>query len=164
EIPALGAIVQTTGIWDGMLDGADPVKPGTMLIRADNPALPSDHPEQPGDWTDYRLSLYIRSSDNAAVGVVFRYLDASHYYRFAMDRERRYRRLVRVHETEHTILAEDDFVYRRDQDYLITVEAIGPLLHIYQDGALVFDVVDHAIDHGRVGLYCWHNTGARFTD
>src|SRR5262249_17758053 len=136
------------------------------------------HPEQPGNWTDYRVSAYLRSSDGA-IGLVFRYLDSDHYYRFAMDR--RGRRLVRVTTGVHTIigpdgtpaivrevpsaLATDDCVYPQNQEILITVEALGPSLRVYQDGALIFNVTDNnPITQGRIGLYCWRNTGARFSD
>lgn len=157
-------LVQTSNIWGGTMAGTDPRKPGTMLLRADHPHVPSDHPDQPGNWTDYRLSVYLRSSDDDAIGAVFRYVDSDYYYRFSIDRQRKYRRLVRVVDGVHSILAEDDFVYRQDQDYLLTIEAIGALLRVYQDGALVFDVTDDSIDRGRIGLYCWGNTGARFSD
>ena len=157
-------IVQTRNIWGGTLSAQDAVKPGTLLLRSDNPALPGTHPEQPGNWTDYRLSVYIRSADNGAIGVVFRYTDSRHYYRFSMDRERGYRRLVRVVQRVTTILAEDNFVYRRDQDYLITTEAMGSTLRIYQDGMLVFDVTDDSVSRGTIGLYSWGSIGVRFTD
>ena len=45
-----------------------------------------------------------------------------------MDRERKYRRLVRVEYGNYKILAEDDFVYVEGKDYLITIEAIGASL------------------------------------
>ncbi|MCP4257776.1 MAG: hypothetical protein GY774_09655 [Planctomycetes bacterium] len=157
-------LVQTSNIWGGAMAGTDPVKPGTMLLRADNPHLPSDHPDQPGNWTDYRLSVYLRSPDDDGIGTFFRYLDADHYYRFSTDHQRKYRRLVSVVNGVHTVLAEDDFVYRWDQDYLIIIEAIGASLRVYQNGTLVFDVTDDSIDRGRIGLYCWGNTGARFSD
>ncbi len=157
-------IIQTTNIWGGTLDGNDPVKPGTILLYADNLTLPEDHPKQPGNWTDYRMSVYLRSSDDEAIGIVFRYIALGHYYLFSMDCQRKYRRLVKVKDGNHTILAEDDFVYRLNQDYLIAIEAIGSSLRVYQDGELVFDVTDNALDHGRIGLYCWGNTGARFRD
>ncbi|MGH8067489.1 MAG: hypothetical protein ACRERE_20095 [Candidatus Entotheonellia bacterium] len=165
EIPSLGAVVQTSDIWGGTLDGDDAVKPGTMLVRANIPQLPVDHPEQPITWTDYRFSVYLHATmDENAMGVVFRYMDHDSYYRFSMDRQRTYRRLVRVLDGTHTILAEDDFVYRQNQDYLITVEAIGPALRLYQDGTLVFEVTDASLDCGSVGLYCWNQRGARFSD
>lgn len=157
-------IVQTSNIWGGTQDREDPVKPGTLLLWANNPDLPGDHPEQPGSWTDYRLSVYLRSADDDAVGVVFRYRNANNYYRFSMDRQRKYRRLVRVINGIHTILAEDDFIYRQDQDYLITVEAIGASIRVNQDAAPIFDVIDGSIDHGRIGLYCWGNQNSRFSD
>lgn len=157
-------VAQTSEIWGGSFDGADPVKPGTMLLRADDPALAADNSAQPGNWTDYRYSALVRSADDDAVGLVFRHLDDSHYYFYAMDRQRRYHRLVRVIAGVHTVLATDPFAYRLDQDYLIGIEAIGDRLRIYRDGALLFDVVDGSIGRGRIGLYCWGVSGARFSD
>lgn len=163
-IPPSRFIIQTSNIWGGTTDSTDPVKPGTLLLRSDNPALPPGDSSQPGNWTDYRLSLFLRSEDDNALGIVFRYLDSNNYYRFSMDRQRKYRRLVRVVDEMTTILAEDDFVYQLNQEYLISVEAIGASLRIYQDGALVFDVTDNSIARGRFGLYSWSNGAARFSD
>src|SRR5207244_7290859 len=62
-------------------------------------------------------------------------------------------------------LATDDCAYPQNQEILITVEALGPSLRVYQDGALIFNVTDNnPITQGRIGLYCWRNTGARFSD
>jgi hypothetical protein len=157
-------ILQSENIWGGTVDGTDPVKPGTLLLYADSPAFPPADPGQPGNWTDYRLSVYLRSIDDDALGVVFRYQDGNHYYRFSMDRQRGYRRLVRVVGAITTVLAEDDFVYLQNQDYLIAVEAIGSSLRVYHDGVPVFSVTDSSMDHGRIGLYCWADQGARFAD
>ena len=142
-------LFQMNNIWGGSQAGTDPVKPGTMLLRPDH-------------WTDYRFSVTLRNVDDDAIGLVFRYHDANNYYRFSMDRERRYRRLVRVVRGTHTVLAEDDFVYQSDTDYVIAVEAIGPSLRVYQDNDLIFAVTDESLDGGRVGLYCWESRGAAF--
>jgi len=157
-------VIQTANIWGGTLDGNDPVKPGTLLLYTDIPALAANDPAQPTNWTDYRMSVYLCSADDDGIGIVFRYSDSDHYYRFSMDRQRTYRRLVRVVDGIHTILAEDDFVYQENQDYLITVEAIGPSLRVYQDGTLAFDVNDSSMDQGSIGLYCWGDVGAQFSD
>ena len=98
------------------------------------------------------------------MGIVFRYLSKQRYYRFSMDRERRYRRLVRMVDGFVTVLAEDDWVYQKEHDYEIAVEAVGAKLLIYQDGKQVFSVEDDSMDRGRVGLYCWANIGAQFAD
>ncbi|HEY9037485.1 MAG TPA: hypothetical protein VIN05_00885 [Roseovarius sp.] len=152
EVPGWGAVVQTSNIWGGSTAAASAAKPGTMLIGGD-----------PG-WTDYRLSVLMRSADDDAFGVVLRYSGAGDFYRFSMDRERGYRRLVRFSGGAATTLAEDDFVYQSDSDYLITIEALGEDLRVYQDGAPVFDVTDGTHGGGRVGFYCWANQGARFAD
>lgn len=163
-VPPARYIVQTRNTWGGTVDGGDPVKPGALLLRADNPALPADHAEQPGNWTDYRFNVYVRSEDDDAIGVVFRFVDRNWHYRFVMDRERRYRRLLRIAAGVTTVLAEDDFIYQKDQDYLITVEAIGTSLRIHQDREPVFSVEDGSMSHGRIGFYCWGNQSARFSD
>lgn len=163
-VPPSRHIIQTSNIAGGSSEATNPVKPGTLLLWNNNSALSADHSEQPINWTDYRLSVYLRSADNDAIGLVFRYQDANNYYRYAMDQQRRYRQLTRITNGNHTILAEDNFVYQLNQDYLVTIEAVDSSLRVYQDGALVFDVSDGSLAQGSIGLYCWGNTGARFTD
>ncbi|PVE22767.1 hypothetical protein DC522_19155 [Microvirga sp. KLBC 81] len=157
-------VIQTSNIWGGTVNANDPVKPGTLLVCADTPLLAPDHPEQPSNWTDYRVSVYLRSGDDDAIGVAVRYADPGHHYRFVMDRERRYRRLLKVYEGVTNVLAGDEFTYTQGRDYLLTVEAVGTSLRVYQDGELVFDASDESMSGGTVGLYCWANTGARFSD
>jgi hypothetical protein len=157
-------VIQTTNIWGGTTAGNDPVKPGTLLVYADTPLLAPGHPEQPSNWTDYRVSVYLRSGDDDAVGVAVRYAGPARHYRFVMDRERRYRRLLKVYDGVTTVLAGDEFTYTLDRDYLVTIEAVGPSLRVYQDGELVLDASDESMPEGTVGLYCWANTGARFSD
>lgn len=153
EIPAVGAVEQTSAIAGGTLAANDPVKPGTILLRGDA-----------AKWTDYRFSVFLRSATGGALGVVFRTKDANNYYRFSMDRDQKYRRLVRVVNGAVTVLAEDDFVYLQNTDYLVTIEAVKDWLRIYQDGKLVFDIHDTLIDRGQIGLYTSNNPGARFAD
>jgi hypothetical protein len=157
-------VVQTSNIWGGTTAANDPVKPGTVLVYADTPLLSSDHPEQPSNWTNYRVSVYLRAGDDDAIGLAVRYADPAHHYRFVMDRERRYRGLLKVYDGVTTVLAADEFTYTLDRDYLVTIEAVGASLRIYQDGELVFDTSDESMPEGTVGLYCWANTGARFSD
>jgi hypothetical protein len=154
-------VIQTSSIKG---DNDNPAKPGTMLLFGNDPSLETGHQDQPPNWTDYRLSVYLRSSGEGATGVVFRFLASDNYYRLSLDRRHGYRRLVRVANGDHVILKEDDFVYESETDYLITVEVIGSGLRVYQDGALVFDVTDAAHAQGGIGLYCHDNPGARYSD
>jgi hypothetical protein len=162
--PTSKYLTQTSNIKGGNNDASDPFKPGTMLVFGSDPRLDGGHSEQPFTWTDYRLSVYLSASGGGAMGLVVRYSDLNNYYRFSMDRNRKYRRLVSVANGIHTILKQDDFTYESQTDYLITVEAIGNSLRVYQDGALIFEATDAAQPQGSIGLYCYDNPGARFND
>ena len=162
--PVTRYVVQTTNIFGGSTDGTDPVKPGSMLILGADPNLASTDPDQPQNWTDYRLTAYLRDEDDDAIGLVFRYVDANNYYRFSMDGQRSYRRLVRVVNGSHTILSEDDRRYQSNDDYGVTVEAIGPSLKVYVEGALVLEATDPAHPSGTIGFYCWASQNVRFFD
>lgn len=149
---AEGMAAQRSGIWGGSLSGADPRKPGTILLR------------QGASFRDVRLGAYVRSAGEGAIGLVFRYVEGD-YCRLSLDRQRGYRRLVRVVAGVHTILAEDDALLQKDCDTLLSVEAQGQRLRVYQDGQLIFDVVERTPSRaGTLGLYCWKNPGARFKD
>jgi hypothetical protein len=50
------------------------------------------------DAQDYIVTTELRSSDNDALGVMFRYTGTSNYCRFSMDSERSNRRLNPHHE------------------------------------------------------------------
>jgi hypothetical protein len=126
--PVTRYVTQTTYIWGGTTNGTDPVKPGSLLILGADPDLDAGHPDQPSRWTDYRINGVRAQRDDGAIGLVLRYADADNHYRFSMDAERRYRRLVRVVNGVHTILAEDDGRCQPNSDYAVTVEAIGPSL------------------------------------
>ncbi len=124
-----------------------PDRPGTLLLLAGA-----------GAWTDYRVSVYLRAPAGA-VGVVVRYQGPGTGYRFSLDG--RVRRLVKG---GTILLAEDHFAYRKNRDYLVTVEAIGKSLRAYVDGEPVFAVEDGDFAAGGLGLYSCQSPGARFTD
>ena len=157
-------VIQTRNVSGGSADPRSPNKPGTVLLRADDPALPAADLAQPSHFTDYRLSAYLRSDTEGAIGLLVRRATATTFYRFSMERAGRYRRLVRVVGGVVTTLAEDDFVMRTDQDYFIVIQTIGSSVEVYQDGLPVFAVEDASIPEGGVGLYAWSNAGARFSD
>lgn len=135
----------------------------TKLVWSDAPDLPPTNPEQPGNWTDYRFSTFLRSGEGT-IGVVFRYRDPAQHYRFVMDRQNGTRKLIRFAGADSPTLAQDTFTYEPNRDYLITVEAIGPSLRVCLDGKRVFAVTDSAFGGGRIGLYCAASKTARFTD
>lgn len=126
---------------------ASPDRPGTLLLVA-----------AAQDWTDYRLSMFLRAAAGA-VGVVVRHQGPGTGYRFSLDG--RVRRLVKGGSVR---LGEDHFAYQKDHDYQVTFEAIGSSLRVYLDGEAVFAVTDGDFTKGRIGLYTCQSPGARFTD
>ncbi len=115
-------------------------------------------------WTDYQASVRIRSSDNDAVGVMFRYQDAQNYYRFSWNAQEAYRRLVKVVNGVVTVLAEDAVPYVKNQTYQVTVSADGPALAVWIDGSEVWAVSDASHTTGTVAMYSWANAGSYFDD
>ena len=150
-----GHIIQTSNIHGGSVSREVPDKPGTMAIVSSVP------------WENIRLTAILRSSeDDDAIGIVFRYQDANNYYRFSMDRERKYRRLIKKLNGNISILWEDDVAYNQNQPYAVTIEAYGRRMLGYLDNAFLFIVEDDddAIASGHVGFYCWNNVGSRFEE
>jgi hypothetical protein len=150
--------------------GLDPSWLGSMLVLGAHPGLSAPDLSQPSMWSDYRLSLYLRSSDASAIaiGAAFRYADPDNFYLFTMDRTKGARQLLRVKKEGTTptavTLAEDQFTYDVNHDYHLVVEAIGDSLRIYLEDTLIFDVTDATIKSGGVAFQCSTSRGAAFSD
>jgi hypothetical protein len=143
---------QTSGIFGGSTDATAPEKPGTQALAGDT------------SWNDYRLVVGLRSYDDGAIGVLFRSQDPDNYYRFSMDCQQSYRRLIKKVGGVVTVLWEDAAAYEQERKHLLTVDCLGPRLTGYLDGVLLFSVEDGDLASGGIGLYCWGNTGARFAE
>lgn len=113
-------------------------------------------------WTDYRLTVVLASGTAGAIGVMFRYQDENTYYRFSMDREREYRRLIKRGNGDVTILDQDKWIYEEEQIYEIIIEAIGSTIRVFLGGKLLFDAEDEDISSGKIALYCWANEDVHF--
>ena len=110
----------------------------------------------------------MRSQDDDALGVMVRYQDPNNYYRFSWDKQRTYRRLVKVENGLFTLLAEEAVAYVTGQTYQIEIQASGAALEVRVDGALLFGgpVTDSTtpLTTGSVALYSWANNGSHFDD
>lgn len=115
-------------------------------------------------WTDYAVSLDIRSDDDDDIGLMFRYRNGKNYYRFSWDRQRNYRRLVKRVNGITSLLAQDNVPYVTGQNYHLDVLAQGASLEVYIDGAPVFSVTDNTFSSGAIALYSWADAGACFDD
>jgi len=115
-------------------------------------------------WTNYTTEVTIKSADNDAIGIMFRYKDENNYYRFSWDQERSYRRLVKCVNGQFTLLAEDSVPYVIGQNYRLKIGAHGSTLQVSIDGSPIFSVNDSSLSSGTIALYSWGNTGSYFDD
>lgn len=147
-------ITQTSNIHTLPLDASSVPKLGTMYITGNSL------------WRDVLFGASIRSDDDDAVGLVFRFANTSSYYRFSMDRERSYRRLVKRLGNTWTVLWQDSFRYVQGATYRVQVRAEGNQISIFFGGSKIVDLTDNnnPLSFGRVGLYTWGNQSTRFSD
>jgi hypothetical protein len=106
----------------------------------------------------------MRSDDDDAFGVLFRYQDKDNYYRFSWDRVRASRRLVKRENGLFTLLAEDREQYVPGQIYQVEIVAQGANLEVWIDGARILSVSDASLASGTIGLYTRDNQKSYFDD
>ena len=134
----------------------------TTLVYKNTSDLPADHSEQPSNWTNYRLTVPLCHKEGQ-IGIVFRYRDDNKHYRFVMDQAGK-RELSLVVDGVATPLATTGFEYVADRKYVISVEAIGSSLRVYQNGKFILGATDSTLNTGSIGVYSSGNSLARFTD
>ena len=152
-----GEVKQSSNIYDGDPQDADD-RVGTFAYWDETAAL---------SWTDYTVELTVRSSDNDGIGVMVYYQDADNYYRFEMDNQRTFRKLIKKVNGTVTLLASDLTTgYTQNQDYELSVEVGNGEITVSLDGSPLFGgaVSDSDLSEGTVALYSWGDTGAFYDD
>ncbi len=127
-----------------------------LLVWGDEAAL---------DWQDYVLELTLRSTDNDAIGAVFRWQDADNHYRIVLDSESNTRSLVKVEGGVESTLATETGGTRFNADQALKVAIEGGAITAFLDGSLLFGgaVTDAApIAAGSVGLYSSEQRSSQF--
>ncbi|MFM1872207.1 MAG: hypothetical protein RL398_1629, partial [Planctomycetota bacterium] len=144
-------LVQASNINDGDGSTSGLPKLGTMAIAG--PVL-----------GDQELRVRVYNGDDDALGAVVRYVDPQNYYRFSLDAQRGYRRLVKFVQGQPALLWEDRIDHLPGVWHELTLSARGDLLRVGWDGLTLCEVQDTSLPNGRAGLYCWAGTGVRFDD
>jgi Fibronectin type III domain/Bacterial TSP3 repeat/Domain of Unknown Function (DUF1080) len=116
------------------------------------------------DWSNYAVGLTMRSEDDGAAGVMFRYQDHDNYYRFSWDSERAWGQLTKRYHGAFTLLAESPIPYVPGQFYQVDIVADGVTLQVAIEGTLIFSVVDSDLQGGSIGLYTWLSEASSFDD
>jgi len=128
--------------------------------------LAADHPDQPMNWKDYRLTVWLEFIGGKA-GIVWRYRDAGHHYRFVMEAGQC--ELFLLNGGEPVSLARNERFTPPNDPFGITVEVNGSSMNVYQVDEKLGDVpllsaTDDTLDSGSVGFYAPGAPAAKFTD
>lgn len=147
-----GVWYQTSNIYGGPEEPSALLKPGTFMVSHDSVV------------SDGTIRADIASDGDDAIGIMFRYRDEDNYYRFSMDKQRSYRRLLKIVDGVATVLGEDRGGYDKGRWYGLEIHATGPHIRVLLDGQLIFDVSDASLEKGKMALYFWGNTLCQFRD
>ncbi len=143
-----GRLTQTSAVGDS---DPDPIrKRGTLALV------------EKSNLTSFRLVTRLRSQQGNAIGVVFGYQDQGSFYRFSMDANAGYRRLLRSVNGKLKVLWEDSVTYEAGRDYAVTVDVIDECVRGWLDGELLFNIAVLEEIKGSAGLYCCADPDASF--
>lgn len=146
-----GEAVEFAGTYRGSTTASVIDKPGTYLLQTTG-----------SHWTDYRVNVNLRSPDNDGIGLMFRVQDNNNYYRFSMDSERNFRRLVKKVNGTFTQIWQGTGTYVANQNYQLEVTVQGTTITISLDGVQLYSGTDTSLRRGTIGLYSWNNQGSAF--
>lgn len=116
---------------------------------------------------DGYAEVHVQSSDDDAAGLFLRAADGTHYYRFSVDEQRNYARIVRRDGGTWTTIAETTFNADWDSPgHTLLFYAIGPYFYAFVDSQFILFGSDFSYRYtsGRVGVYDYGLEWARFNN
>lgn len=120
------------------------------------------------DWTDYVLSVKAKADDDDGFGVVFRFIDADHFYRLLFLQDGfsggPITRLDKRDGAEYTELWRAPRGYRAGTEMKIEVKLSGDTIEARLDGQMLFEVKDGSYNRGKIGLFCYAQNGQAFDE
>jgi hypothetical protein len=129
---------------------------GTYLIAGDT------------SWKDYTMTLTARPTDDDGFGVVFRYQDSEHFYRLLFLEDGLsggpLTRLDKREGPDYTELWSIQKGYRPSSTVTISVSVEGDVIKAWVDSRQLFEVRDKEFRRGKVGLFCYAQSGQAFDD
>ena len=147
-------LFQGSNIYDGSADD-DLVRLGTIVWNGNT------------SWDDYTVSVDFFSRDDDGVGLVARFQDSEHYYRFDLDSQRTFARLVKRDGDQFTALAADEELlpYSVNTWTKMAVRVTGNTIEGLIDDTVVLTATDDdPYTTGAVGIYAWANDNLTFDD
>ena len=111
---------------------------------------------------DYRLSVDVTPDADSGddIGVMFRYADASNYYRFTLNLLNGFARLEENLNGTYMTLGSDHRGYTPGVQHTIVVEVEGPLMQVFVNGDPLFATQN--ADHGSGGIALFSRDNSTF--
>jgi hypothetical protein len=143
-----GRLYQTSNIYRGGDDEYEFYEGSNILMRG---AL---------DWPNYQFSVNFGITGNGdGVGMLFRYQDDQHYYRFIMvsdsGNKGPFMKLQAKDGNKYITLAENKKAYDIHHHHRVVITASGKFITVIYDNQKIFSVEDERYLTGRVGLMCY---------
>ena len=116
------------------------------------------------NWSNYAVNLTIRSTDNDGIGGLFYYKDSANYYKFEMDHQRNFYKIIKVTNGIESELATASGPYPLNIDMMLSIQVLNNQILILLDGKDLFNgpTTDTAHASGTIGLYSWGNQNSFF--
>lgn len=123
------------------------------------------------NWTDYSLNAILRSTDNDGIGIIFRYQDPQNYYRVLLmndagnsgNANSPIQRIQKFEDGEPRTLLQNKVNEAYPQGYFsLSADVRGDSIKAYLNGQLIGEVEDTTYRSGKIGLFVYANSGARF--
>jgi hypothetical protein len=134
-------------------------RPGTYLVHKTSAQWP--------EMSDFILRCLVNSTDDDALGVIFRYKDNDNFYFFLMDSRRRYRRIGKKiggqFKELDTPAVDTSVGFEINRQYELKVAIVEDIIKVYLDSQEILSGRDTSLnDKGRIGFYSWNNSEASF--
>ncbi|MFD2030017.1 Ig-like domain-containing protein [Ancylobacter dichloromethanicus] len=143
--------------WSPLGDGYNALRKGTYALY--------NAPEA-AEWSDYSVEVTILTPDDDGIGLLLHYQDPQNYYKMELDREGGLWQLRSMVDGYEKTLAQVPGRYVSGEPIHLRVDTVGGKIQAYVDGEPVFayDIEDHKLESGTVGLYSWGSAGVSFDD
>ncbi|MCX7749658.1 MAG: hypothetical protein N2645_22620 [Clostridia bacterium] len=118
-------------------------------------------------WKNYSFSVVLRSTDDDGIGLMFRYQNQNNYYKLDLDKQRNFRKLLKVvNGVETTLASVAGSGYTQGSNSNLEVKVNGNQIQVSQDGISIFGgpIIDNSLLRGTVALYSWGNQNCYFDD
>lgn len=119
-------------------------------------------------WSDYTLQLKAKPADDDGFGVVFRWMDAEHFYRLIFVQDGfnggPITRLDKRDGADYTELWSLAKGYKAGAEITIEVDLDVDTISARVNGRDLFEVKDGSYPRGKIGLFCYAQTGQAFDD